>query len=201
MQRLQQIAFVVSLLALSWMGMMATHELGHVLGALVSGGIVERVVVHPLTISRTDVTPNPNPLIVVWLGPIVGCILPLVAAMLVPQRLPFARRTAMFFAGFCLLANGAYIAVGSIDKVGDCGEMLKHGSPLVWSNYDSNWLLAVASDRFRQRVSCTPGVGEASDGLDFPCRNCCRIRDRADCFTDVARRFEKERKERVAGYN
>ena len=50
--------------------------------------------------------------------------------MLVPQRLPFARRTAMFFAGFCLLANGAYIAVGSIDKVGDCGEMLKHGSPL-----------------------------------------------------------------------
>ena len=130
MQRLQQIAFVVSLLALSWMGMMATHELGHVLGALVSGGIVERVVVHPLTISRTDVTPNPNPLIVVWLGPIVGCILPLVAAMLVPQRLPFARRTAMFFAGFCLLANGAYIAVGSIDKVGDCGEMLKHGSPL-----------------------------------------------------------------------
>ena len=39
-------------------------------------------------------------MIVVWLGPIVGCILPLVAAMLVPQRLPFARRTAMFFAGF-----------------------------------------------------------------------------------------------------
>ena len=30
-----------------------------------------------------------------------------------------------------MLANGAYIAVGSIDKVGDCGEMLKHGSP-VW---------------------------------------------------------------------
>ena len=83
MQRLQQIVFVVSLLALSWMGMMATHELGHVLGALVSGGHLDRVVLHPLTISRTDVAPNPNPLIVVWLGPIVGCVLPLAIAMLV----------------------------------------------------------------------------------------------------------------------
>ena len=30
--------------------------------------------------------------------------------------------------GFCLLANGLYIGVGSFDRVGDCGEMLKHGS-------------------------------------------------------------------------
>ena len=37
-----------------------------------------------------------------------------------------------FFAGFCLLANGAYIAFGSFDRVGDCGEMLRHGSSL-WS--------------------------------------------------------------------
>jgi hypothetical protein len=35
---------------------------------------------------------------------------------------------ARFFAGFCLVANGAYIAFGSIDRVGDCGEMLRHGS-------------------------------------------------------------------------
>jgi len=130
MQRLNQFIFVVSLLALSWFGMMAVHEMGHVLGALVSGGNVERVVLHPLTISRTDVAPNPNPLTVVWLGPMLGCVLPLVAVMLVPKQFTFARRTAMFFAGFCLLANGAYIAAGSIDKVGDCGEMLKHGSPL-----------------------------------------------------------------------
>src|SRR5437763_6032138 len=33
-----------------------------------------------------------------------------------------------FFAGFCLLTNGLYIRVGSIDGVGDCGEMLRHGS-------------------------------------------------------------------------
>jgi hypothetical protein len=35
-----------------------------------------------------------------------------------------------FFAGFCLTANGAYIAGGSFDRIGDCGEMLRHGSPL-----------------------------------------------------------------------
>ena len=39
-----------------------------------------------------------------------------------------------FFAGFCLLANGLYIGIGSFDRVGDCGEMLRHGSALwqVW---------------------------------------------------------------------
>ena len=33
-----------------------------------------------------------------------------------------------FFAGFCLIANGAYLAIGSIDGIGDAGEMLRHGS-------------------------------------------------------------------------
>ena len=33
-----------------------------------------------------------------------------------------------FFAGFCLIANGAYIAFGSFDRIGDCGEMLRYGS-------------------------------------------------------------------------
>lgn len=35
-----------------------------------------------------------------------------------------------FFAGFCLVANGAYIAFGSFARIGDCGEMLRHGSQL-----------------------------------------------------------------------
>lgn len=109
--------------------MMAVHELGHVVGAVVTGGNVERVVLHPLTISRTDVSPNPNPTAVVWLGPVLGCVLPIVAWLLIPQRLTVARKIAMLFAGFCLLANGGYIAIGSFDRVGDCGVMLHHGSP------------------------------------------------------------------------
>ena len=131
MQRFHQVVFLFSVVALSWFAMMAIHELGHVVGAMVSGGQVERVVLHPLTISRTDVKPNPNPLLVVWAGPLLGCLLPLVIGLAVPKRSTMVRNTMLFFAGFCLLANGAYIAFGAFDSVGDCGEMLKHGSP-IW---------------------------------------------------------------------
>ncbi|HEX4613200.1 MAG TPA: hypothetical protein VH092_33750, partial [Urbifossiella sp.] len=87
-----------------------------------------RVVLHPLTISRTDLADNPSPLLVVWAGPVVGAAAPLVIwAAAAAARLPGAF-VPRFFAAFCLLANGLYIAVGSIDRVGDCGEMLRHGS-------------------------------------------------------------------------
>lgn len=130
MQRFHQLLFVASILALSWFAMMAVHEFGHVIGALTTGGTVERVVLHPLAISRTDVSPNPNPSIVVWLGPILGCIIPAAISWFVPRRFTIARNIATFFVGFCLLANGTYIAIGSFDRVGDCGAMLQHGSPL-----------------------------------------------------------------------
>ena len=132
MQRFHQFVFVASLLALSWFAMMAVHEFGHVVGSLATGGGVERVVLHPLTISRTDVSPNPNPLVVVWLGPILGCVIPVAVWWFVPRRFSFARGIAMFFAGYCLLANGTYLSFGSFDQVGDCGVMLQHGSPF-WS--------------------------------------------------------------------
>lgn len=90
--------------------MMAVHEFGHVIGALVTGGSVERVVLRPLTISRTDVSRNPHPGVVVWLGPILGCGIPVVVWRLIPRGMTIVRNIAMFFAGFCLLANGAYIA-------------------------------------------------------------------------------------------
>ena len=42
------------------------------------------------------------------------------------------RYIAQFFAGFCLIANGAYISIGWIDQVGDCGEMIRTGTP-IWA--------------------------------------------------------------------
>ena len=132
MQRLGQLVFVAALVALSWLGMMAVHELGHVIGAVVTGGSVDRCVLYPLTISRTDVSPNPHPVTVVWMGPIVGCLLPLVILAVVPKRYPTSRSVTQFVAGFCLIANGTYIAIGWIDHVGDCGEMLQNGVPVWW---------------------------------------------------------------------
>lgn len=126
--RLDQLVLIASMVLGSWLGMQAVHESGHVLGAWLTGGRVARVVLHPLTISRTDLSRNPNPLVVVWAGPGLGIAVPLLlwvgAAV---ARLPGAF-VLRFFAGFCLLANGLYIGIGSFDRVGDCGEMLRHGS-------------------------------------------------------------------------
>ncbi len=134
MSRLTQAVLIVSILCISWLGMMAIHEAGHALAASLTGGTVMNVVVHPLTISRTDVSPNPHPLIVVWMGPLVGVAVPLAVfgvAALVKSRHAYLPR---FFAGFCSIANGAYIGVGAFERVGDAGDMLRLGTPiwLLW---------------------------------------------------------------------
>ena len=83
---------------------------------------------RPWTISRTDVSPNPHPGVVVWLGPIVGCLTPLFVLACTPRRPPW-RPLAHLFAGFCLVANGAYVAAGVAHGIGDAGEMLRRGTP------------------------------------------------------------------------
>jgi len=112
--------------------MQIVHELGHVAGALLTGGRVERVVLELLSFSRTDVEPNPRPLFVVWMGPLIGSAVP-VALWLVAQAMKWRTRGLLgFFAGFCLIANGAYIGIGSFDRVGDAGDMRSLGSP-AWT--------------------------------------------------------------------
>lgn len=129
MTRMPQFVLVASALACSWLLMQAVHELGHVLAAWATGGTVQEFVLHPLTISHTDVAPNPAPLTVVWAGPLVGVAIPLALATIIRVvRLP-AQRYANFFAGFCLIANGAYLAAGAFTLDGDPAEMLRQGSP------------------------------------------------------------------------
>jgi hypothetical protein len=146
---LRRLLIYAALIYLSWLAMQATHESGHILAAWLTGGRVERVILQPLAISRTDVSPNPSPLVVAWAGPIVGAALPLLLAIIcrwrfrpprvsggaadaaqVPlRRVVDPRLLVDFFAGFCLIANGAYIGVGSFDRIGDAGDLLRHGSP------------------------------------------------------------------------
>ena len=130
MRRAYQFALIGSTLIGSLLGMEVVHELGHVLGACATGAKVNRVVLSPVTFSRTDVTNNSRPLIVAWAGPAVGIVLPL----LLSCGMQAARRPSAFvlrfFAGFCLIANGLYIGLGSFGRVGDCGEMLRHGAAL-----------------------------------------------------------------------
>jgi hypothetical protein len=121
---------IVSVIAGSWLGMQAVHECGHILAAKISGAVVTNVALHPLGLSRTDVAESTSPLFVVWAGPLFGVAMPLLfwaVAALLKLRGAFVFR---FFAGFCLIANGLYLGLGSFDQVGDCGEMLRFGSTL-----------------------------------------------------------------------
>ena len=120
---------IVSTGLFSWLAMMAVHEAGHVLHAWLSRGRVERVVLHPLGISRTDVRPNPRPHFVAWGGAVWGCALPLaawLAARSARLRIAYLFR---FFAGFCLIVNGAYLGAGVVHPVGDAADLLRHGTP------------------------------------------------------------------------
>lgn len=135
MQRFYQLLFLISLAFISWLAMMGVHELGHVLGGLLTGGSVSQVVLHPFSISRTDLSYNPHPTIVVWAGPVLGVLFPLALLMIAHKFHSLQTRLVQFFAGFCLIANGAYIAGGSWGRIGDCGVMLQTGTPIwmMWS--------------------------------------------------------------------
>ena len=140
MNRAFQVLLIGAAMLLAWLWMQIVHELGHCFAVWLTGGSVERVVLHPLAISRTDVDPNPQPLLVVWAGPVVGVLLPLAIwglAVAARWRLAWLLR---FFAGFCLLANGLYIGVGSLERIGDAGDMLRHGSP-TWTL----WLFGIVT--------------------------------------------------------
>ncbi len=131
MRRVHQTVLIVSTVLGSWLAMQAVHEAGHVLGAWLTGGRVERVVLHPLTISRTDLAGDPHPLAVAWCGPLLGVLMPLAAWGIARWLRLSVEFLVRFFAGFCLVANGAYLAAGSFSRVGDCGQILSHGSA-IW---------------------------------------------------------------------
>ncbi len=120
-----------------WYGMQAVHELGHAITAVLTGGRVERIVLPIAGFSRTDLAENPRPLLTAWAGPIAGGAVPLLAFALlrvIPRglRLWLIAEVTRSFAGFCLIANGAYIGLGWIDRIGDAGDLLRLGAP-VWS--------------------------------------------------------------------
>lgn len=131
MPRIPQVILIASTVVASWFGVQAIHEAGHVFGAWLTGGRVAKVVLHPLTISRTDLDQNPHPLAVVWAGPVVGVLAPLVLWLIASASRASIAFLLRFFAGFCLVANGAYIGVGAFWRIGDCGEMLRTGSA-IW---------------------------------------------------------------------
>jgi hypothetical protein len=136
MKRIPQILLIVTFISFSWLAMQVVHEAGHVLVARLTGAEVTKVALHPLIMSRTDVAENPHPLAVVWGGPLVGSLLPvLLFVMAAAFRFPGVY-LLRFFAGFCLIANGVYIGVGHfLEEGADPSVMMENGSP--------KWLLVL----------------------------------------------------------
>lgn len=128
----KQIILIATFLPLCWLLMQVVHEAGHIFAAIATGGSVSHVVLHPFAISRTDVSPNPAPILVVWAGPVLGTILPLLLYALAVQSKLSIAFLFRFFAGFCAIANGLYIGIGSFEGIGDAGDMLQLGAPR-WS--------------------------------------------------------------------
>ncbi len=77
MKRTDQFLLIATFVPLCWLLMQAVHELGHIVVALATGGTIEKVVLHPLAISRTDTSGSSHPLLVIWAGPAVGVVVPL----------------------------------------------------------------------------------------------------------------------------
>jgi hypothetical protein len=129
MRYIARFILIAVMLYLSALALMLVHESGHVLHAWLSGGRVAAVHFGFFEFSRTELSFDPHPQFVAWGGPLWGCLLPLAAFFVMSIGQFRISRFLCFFAGLCLVVNGAYIGVGWMDNAGDAGTLLRHGAP------------------------------------------------------------------------
>lgn len=110
-----------------WVLMLLTHEVGHGVAALLTGGEIVSADLRPGVLGHTLVEPNPQPHWVVWGGFLSGCVIPLGAWGLVRVTVPKLSGDLRLLSGFCLLANGAYLATGGGESLTDTGVLLSLG--------------------------------------------------------------------------
>jgi hypothetical protein len=175
MKRFTQVLLIVTFIGFCWLAMQAIHETGHVLAACLTGAKVAKVVLYPLTFSRTDLSDNPHPLAVVWGGPLFGSLCPLLIFLLARAVRLAWLYLPRFFVGFCLIANGAYIGAGwFLADEGDPRVMMANGSPiwllvlfgvltiplglLLWHRQGANFGLGQAGGRVNARAAITSAV-------------------------------------------
>ena len=119
-----RVVVLVALLAASWCVMTLVHESGHVLCGWIGGGQLQEADLAPWGLPYSRFEPDPHPLLTLWGGPVIGAVLPLVAAAIAKQR------WLWFIAYFCLVANGGYLATAWIsgERFLDTPRLLHHGA-------------------------------------------------------------------------
>jgi hypothetical protein len=120
---------ILSTLVASWYGMMLVHELGHVLAAWGTGSTVAEVRVPFFGLSQTEIAEYRHGALVVGMGPTVGVAVPLVVWVVARGFRARVEPLSRFFAGFCLVANGGYMASGLFSPVGDAADLAALGVP------------------------------------------------------------------------
>lgn len=125
---------LVAAIAWAWLAMLLTHELGHIVAVPLTGGELTYVNVYPGQIPSTLAGANPRPGVVLWAGFFSGWLIPQGVALLL--RGGILRHAARCWAGFCWVANGAYLAFGGLERFADTAQLIRLG----WSA----WLLVPA---------------------------------------------------------
>lgn len=126
---------IIVVLAFSWLYMQWTHELGHILTGIATGGELDRVILNPFRFSMTQFVTNPHPHATTWGGPILGVLIGAGFPILLSLRLKSARACLLIVAAFVMVANGLYIGLGAFYPIADASDLVHHGSP--------RWVLGV----------------------------------------------------------
>jgi len=129
--------FAAMLLA-SWCVMIVTHELGHIIAGWAGGAVLVHAELRPWALPHSHFAPNPNPLLTLWGGPILGVVLPVSFAFAI------GKPWAWFIADFCWVANGFYLALAWVS-----GESL----------LDTPRLLAQGAARWQIALFCISTIG------------------------------------------
>ncbi|HUY92898.1 MAG TPA: hypothetical protein VMV10_29480 [Pirellulales bacterium] len=165
----RRLALVVSTLGGSWLGMLAVHEFGHVLHAWLSGGTVAGVDLPLAGFSQTHVSPNPHPQFVAWGGAVWGSLLPVAIWAIARRAAPSLGFLAAFFARFCSVANGAYLAaglfVGGPHDADDAHELLRH-SAQTWQLIFFGLVAAAIGVSLWHGLGSSFGLGRAPNAIE-----------------------------------
>lgn len=139
-----------------WLLMMLLHETGHVLHGVLSGATGPQVELPLLGFSRTSFDVNPHPAFTSAGGPLWGALLSMAPLTAWVWLGPRSRRAALAFAGFCLIANGAYLGVGGLAPLGDAEDLIRQGVPRV-ALLAPGWLGVGVGSWLWHRAPARPG--------------------------------------------
>ena len=124
---------LILLLPVFWWGMMAIHELGHILSTKLNGGVIDSVELRPWMLSQTERHGSAHELMDIWAGPLFGSLAPVLIWLMGRKLNERPRYYAAAWAGICLIINGMYLALGWLTgEANDSGEIVEAGtSPIL----------------------------------------------------------------------